>query len=262
LNLSEQVGVLILTHDEGPNIERTLSKLEWAKRILIIDSGSTDETLDVGRGHPQVEVIHRAFDNFANQCNFGLSRIGTHWVLSLDADYELSDALIDELRALTPDPDVGGYQARFVYRIYGRSLRGTLYSPRIVLYRKEKAAYQNEGHAHRVIVEGRVLPLTGPIYHDDRKSLARWFISQQRYAQLEAKHLLSAERAELSRIDRMRLLAGPAPFAAFFYTLIIKRCLLDGWAGWFYALQRMLAENMLALEIAEQKLQRLQSNEP
>ena len=155
---------------------------------------------------------------------------------------------------LTPPRDIGAYQARFIYRIHGRSLRGTLYPPRVVLYRTEGATYRNEGHGHRVMTRGRVLPLTGPIYHDDRKSLARWFVSQQRYAQIEAEHLLSATSAELSRIDRMRLLAGPAPFAALFYTLIIKRCLLDGWVGWFYALQRMLAETMIALEITNRRL--------
>jgi glycosyltransferase involved in cell wall biosynthesis len=255
----EQVGVLILTYNEEPNIERTLSKLGWAKRILIIDSGSTDKTIKIAGRHPQVEVIHRPFDDFARQCNFGLSRIGTDWVLSLDADYELSDAVVSELKVLTPPRDISGYRARFIYRIHGRSLRGTLYPPRVVLYRKDGASYRNEGHSHRVTIGRRVLPLAGPIYHDDRKSLARWFISQQRYAKIEAQHLLSADSAGLSRIDRLRLLAGPAPFAALFYTLIIKRCLLDGWVGWFYALQRMLAEIMIALEITNRRLDRIES---
>ena len=262
MSFVEQVGVLILTYNEGPNIERTLSKLGWAKRILIIDSGSTDETIKIAGRHPQVEVIHRPFDDFARQCNFGLSRIATDWVLSLDADYELSDALVGELKVLTPPRDIGGYQAHFIYRIHGRSLRGTLYPPRVVLYRKEGANYRNEGHSHRVMIGARVLPLTGAVYHDDRKSLARWFVSQQRYAKIEAEHLLSAESVELSRIDRMRLLAGPAPFAALFYTLIVKRCLLDGWVGWFYALQRMLAETMIALEITNRRLDRIETKGP
>ena len=262
MSFVEQVGVLILTYNEGPNIERTLSKLGWAKRILIIDSGSTDETIRVAGEHPHVDLIHRPFDDFAKQCNFGLSRIGTDWVLSLDADYELSEAIVAELKVLTPPRDIGGYQASFIYRIHGRSLHGTLYPPRVVLYRREGATYRNEGHSHRVTVGGRVLPLTEPIYHDDRKSLARWFVSQQRYAKIEADHLLSAESAELSRIDRLRLLAGPAPFAALLYALIIKGCLLDGWVGWFYALQRMLAEIMIVLEITNRRLNRIEPKRP
>lgn len=262
MSLAEEVSVLILTYDEAANIERTLNKLGWAKRILIIDSGSIDGTIEIARSHPQVEVIVRPFDDFASQCNFGLSCIASPWVLSLDADYELSDALVAELHRLAPPPDVGGYQARFVYRVYGRPLHGTLYPPRVVLYRTEGASYRNEGHSHQVAVSGRVLALMGSIYHDDRKSLARWFLSQQRYAQIEAQHLLGSDRARLSRTDRIRLMAGPAPFAVLVYTLFVKRCLLDGCAGWLYALQRMLGEIMIALEIMDRRLHRIDAKGP
>jgi glycosyltransferase involved in cell wall biosynthesis len=262
VSLVEQIGVLIITYNEALNIERTLDKLTWAKRILIIDSGSTDGTVEIVSQRTKVEVLHRPFDDFAGQCNFGLSRIATNWVLSLDADYELSDALVTEVTSLTPADDVGGYKARFIYRIYGRPLRGALYPERIVLYRREGATYRNEGHGHRVTVGGRVLQFTNPIFHDDRKPLARWFISQQRYAKIEAEYLLSSESIDLKRVDRIRRLGCPAPFAALFYTLVVKGCMLDGWAGWFYALQRMLAEIMIALEITNKRLHRTESKRP
>jgi hypothetical protein len=180
----------------------------------------------------------------------------TSWVLSLDADYELSDDLIKELQTLVPIETTAGYQARFIYRIYGRPLRGTLYPPRTVLYRKASAIYRNEGHGHRVSVSGDILPLNASIYHDDRKSLARWFNSQQRYASQEAEHLLSSNHATLSRIDRIRLAAWPAPLAILVYTLLIKGCLFDGWPGWYYVLQRVLAETLISLEIIDRKLTR------
>lgn len=261
MSLVQDIGVLILTHNEAPNIARTLSKLDWARQVLIVDSGSTDATIEIARTYPNVEIATRAFDDFASQCNFGLSKLDTPWVLSLDADYELSDGLVVEFGALAPPSDVAGYRAGFIYRVYGKSLRGTLYPPRVVLFRRENASYRNEGHSHRVVVDGGVLPLRSPIYHDDRKSLARWFSSQQRYAGIEAEYLLRAEKGDLTRVDRIRLLAGPAPFAAFIYTLLAKRCMFDGRAGWLYALQRMLAESMLALEITDRKLRRT-SKEP
>ena len=99
------------------------------------------------------------------------------------------------------------------------------------------------------------MPLSGAIYHDDRKPLARWFRSQQRYASQEAGHLLTADRNSLKRIDRVRLAGWSAPLLVFGYTLIFKGCLLDGWAGWYYALQRLLAETLIALEIADRRLQ-------
>jgi glycosyltransferase involved in cell wall biosynthesis len=92
----DQITPLIIAYNEAPNIARTLGKLSWAKRIVVIDSGSTDETLDMLRRFPQVDVIGHPFSDFASQCNFGLTLVDTPWVLSLDADYELSDALVEE----------------------------------------------------------------------------------------------------------------------------------------------------------------------
>ena len=110
----DRITPLILTYDEAPNIARTLAKLSWARRIVVIDSGSTDSTLDVLRGYPQADVIHHPFSDFASQCNFGLSQIKTPWVLSLDADYELSDRLVDEIGALADSESAAGYRAPFV----------------------------------------------------------------------------------------------------------------------------------------------------
>lgn len=254
MTLVDEVTALVLTCNEEDNIGRTLASVRWVPRILVIDSGSSDRTLAIVGRFPQAEVVARAFDSFAAQCNFGLSRVASPWVLSLDADYVVSESLAREIRSLAPAEGVGGFRASFIYRVYGRDLRSSLYPPRTVLYRKDMANYRDAGHGHRVEVVGPVVPLRGPIYHDDRKPLSRWLGSQQRYAKLEADYLLAAKRADLGRADRIRLMGWPAPFLAFFYTLIVKRCALDGWAGWLYVLQRTVAEAMIALEIADRRI--------
>jgi hypothetical protein len=175
-------------------------------------------------------------------------------VLSLDADYEVSEALAREIQALAPTEDVGGFRASFIYRVYGRDLRSTLYPARTVLYRKDWAKYRDVGHSHRVEIAGPVAPLRGLIHHDDRKPLVRWLLAQQRYAKLEADYLLAKQRADLGRADRVRLMGWPAPILIFFYTLIVKRCALDGWAGWLYVLQRTLAETLIAMETVDRRL--------
>jgi glycosyltransferase involved in cell wall biosynthesis len=252
----EDITPIVITYNEEANIARTLDQLGWARRIVVIDSGSMDATLEIARSYKQAEVVHRPFDNFASQCNFAIAQVITPWVLSLDADYELSDELVTELHHLRPEAAIGGYRAGFIYRIFGRPLRSTLYPPRTVLYRKDKAFYQNEGHGHRVIVAGEVVPLLGVIFHDDRKPLARWCSAQQRYAREEAEHLLASDRKALGGIDRIRLAAWPAPLTVFIYTLVLKGCLLDGWPGWYYALQRLLFETMLALNLIDGRLRR------
>jgi glycosyltransferase involved in cell wall biosynthesis len=251
--LIDAITPILITFNEAPNIVRTLDKLGWAQRIVVVDSGSSDGTLEILARYPRVALVTRVFDNFADQCNFGLAQVQTKWALSLDADYELSDSLVQELSSLGEKEDVAGYRASFVYRIHGRPLRGTLYPPRVVLYRVKNARYVNEGHGHKVVVSGVVRALSGVIFHDDRKPLSRWFDSQQSYARLEADYLLNADRDTMSTPDRLRCMAWPAPIIVFFYVLVIKGCLLDGWPGWFYALQRVLAECMIALELINRR---------
>lgn len=254
MSLIDQVTVLILTCDEAPNIRRTLQQLRWANRIIVVDSGSKDETLEIVSEYPQAIIVRRHFDTFADQCNFGLENISSEWVLSLDADYELSSTLVEELEQLAPPDDVAGYSAKFIYRIYGRPLTASLYPPRTVLYRRALARYQNEGHGHRVVITGSIRELRGPIYHDDRKALSRWFASQQKYAQQEAEYLLSLPQSKLNRVDKLRRMAWPAPVLVFLFTLLWKRAAFDGWPGWFYALQRTIAEMMIALAIVDRTL--------
>jgi glycosyltransferase involved in cell wall biosynthesis len=261
-SLLDDITPLVITFDEIANIRRTLGTRSWARRLVVVDSGSTDGTREAVAEFPNAELITRPFDDFASQCNFGLSQIGTDWALSIDADYELSDELIEEMRRLTPDEKVSGYRARFVYRIYGRSLRGTLYPSRAMLYRPERATYFNKGHGHRVQISGEVLELDGVVYHDDRKSLARWFSSQQKYARQEATYLIEADPASLRKRDRLRKYGWPAPIAVFFYTLILKGCILDGPAGWLYVLQRVIAECMLAAELTDRRLRKDLPTEP
>ena len=250
----EKITPLILTYNEAPNIGRILQRLTWAKRIVVIDSYSTDETLEILRSFPQVEVYQREFDTAANQDNYGLDQITTEWALSLDSDYLLTDELIEEIKNLNPEDSVNAYWARFKYCVFGKTLRGTLYPPRRILYRREKARYEDDGHTQRVSVEGQTDWLSSYVLHDDRKPLSRWLKSQDRYTLLEVEKLRQTPRKRLGLIDAMRRSKTLAPFAVMFYSLIIQRGVLDGWAGWYYALQRILAEILLAIRLIEDEL--------
>jgi glycosyltransferase involved in cell wall biosynthesis len=262
LTMIEEITPLIITYNEAPNIARTLDRLVWARRIVVIDSGSTDETLEIVRSYPQAEAIHRPFDDCASQWNFGNAQVDRGWVLSLDADYELSDTLVAELRRLHPTAATSGYRARFVYRIFGRPLRGSLYPPRIVLYRKDRAHYRNVGHTQQLVITGDVMSLSGVIFHDDRKPLARWVGSQRHYARQEVDYLLASDRKSLGHIDRVRLVGWFAPFAVFIYTLFFRGCLFDGWPGWYYVFQRVFAETLIALEIIDRRLRQCTEAKP
>ncbi|HVX09733.1 MAG TPA: glycosyltransferase family 2 protein [Pirellulales bacterium] len=249
-----QITPLILTYNEAPNIERALEKLRWAEEVVVLDSFSSDETENIARSFANVVFAQRHFDSFAAQCNFGLERIKTEWVLSMDADYIVTDPFQDEISKLSSESGVAAYFARFRYCIAGHPLHGTLYPPRPVLFRKSNGRYVQDGHAHKLVFDGPSRFLQGHLLHDDRKPLSRWLDSQRAYARLEADKLLAHPVKARSLADRLRCLIWPAAPAAFVYTLLVKGCLFDGWPGWYYTLQRTYAELLLSLELLDRKV--------
>lgn len=244
---------LILTFNEGPNIRRCLERLDWASRIVVMDSGSSDATQAICEDRERVSLVIRNFDCHSNQWNAGLDAVTTPWVLALDADFIVPQAFADELATLPDDENVDGYQADFHYVVHRRRLRGTLYPAKTVLFRKDRCRYVQDGHTQLLSGDERVSPLVCRIDHHDCKPLSRWLDSQRKYAALEAEKL-GLDNGASGIADHLRKMIWPAAPAAFLYTLFVKRLILDGWPGWFYALQRTYAEALLSLELLERRL--------
>ena len=241
-----RITPLILTYNEEANIERTLNALYWATRVVVIDSGSDDNTVSICQQFKQVEVFEHVFIDHASQWNFGLSKIGTgEWVLALDADHIVTSEYTNEVEQLAPADSIGGYRNGFVYWQNAKPLKGSLYPPLVALFRRLQAHYIQDGHTQRVVVEGEIKELRAKNRHDDRKPLSRWVSAQKRYAQLEAQKLSSTPWGELRWSERARLTPYLSPFLVLFYTLVVKRLVLSGRAGIQYALQRTWAEIFL-----------------
>jgi glycosyltransferase involved in cell wall biosynthesis len=249
MNLADIVPV-VLTWNEAPNIARTLDGLRWAQRVVVLDSGSTDDTERLARAFPNVDWHVRAFDDHAAQCNHALDHLvgDALWVLYLDADYGVTPAFVAELAAFEPGAGVAGGRAGFRYCVDGRPLRGALYPPRIVLFRRDRGRYVQEGHAQDLKLDGPVVDLRAPLLHDDRKSWARFMANQRRYAVLEAGWLRARRWSELRWADRARRLVVVAPWLAPLVALG-RGAVLDGLAGWRYARERAAAEWLIAVEL-------------
>jgi glycosyltransferase involved in cell wall biosynthesis len=240
---------VILTRDEEPNIGRTLEQLRWADDVIVVDSHSSDTTRDIARSFPNVRVFERTLDSLAEQSNFGLQQARTPWAMLLDADYFVPRELADELRALEPKPGVYAYNTAFRYAVNGQPLRASLYPARVVLLHRAHARVWQDGHAHRVLVEGEVGTLDAKIIHDDRKSFARFIERQRRYMKQEAQKLKQADIRSLPLSGRVRTLIVVAPFAVVFHTLFVKGLILDGLPGLRYTWERLVAELILSWEV-------------
>jgi glycosyltransferase involved in cell wall biosynthesis len=246
---------LVLTYNEQENIRRNLEALVWVPKVIVVDSFSTDQTLEIARSFSNVQIIQRVFDTHANQWNAGLDRIDTEWALTLDADYVLTAELQEEIKKLEPASEMALYWGEFDYCIFGRPLRASVYPPRVILFRTKRARYVDEGHTQQLRIKGKLAKFNGKVWHDDRKPLGRWFLSQDRHSEIEAMYLQGAKSEELSRLDRVRknwLIV--APMVMPLYLLFVRGLIFDGWNGWYYAFQRTVAEMMLALRLLEQKL--------
>jgi glycosyltransferase involved in cell wall biosynthesis len=249
----DQITPALLTYNEEPNIGRTLARLAWARDVVVVDSGSTDRTLEILRKFRNVRVFQRNFDTHANQWRFATENTGiaTEWVLRLDADYQVSDALVAEIAQLDPNAAVNGYRISFNYAIFSRELSSSLYPPKTVLLRKGQFAVWDKGHTEAWEVNGPIVPLSARIVHDDRKPVGHWMAQQARYMRRELDRL----KIEGSGLARWARLKPPLmPFAVFFYCLFAKGLIFNGRYGIFYALQRMLAEAVLALMVLEERV--------
>jgi glycosyltransferase involved in cell wall biosynthesis len=230
-----------------------LAQLAWAKDIVVVDSGSTDGTVDILRSNPKIRLFRRTFDTHHAQWRYAMSEtaIGTPWVLRLDADYQVPPELTAEMARLTPPGNLAAYEAAFDYAVFGRRLASSLYPPKPVLLRLGSFSISDEGHTEGWIINGPVAKLRARLIHDDWKSMRDWATAQARYMTRE-RQKLESRRAGLR--DWLRMHPPLMPLTVFFYCLFGKGLLFNGKAGLLYTLQRTIAEGILCLYILENKL--------
>jgi glycosyltransferase involved in cell wall biosynthesis len=263
------VSVLLLTFNEAEALPRCLASLTWCDDILVVDSGSTDETVRIAE-RAGARVVYRQFDNFANQRNFGLmhGELRHEWVLHLDADEVITPDFLTRLSELAPPPEIDAYRVPSKLMLYETWLRhaGMYPSFQVRLGHRDRLRFKQVGHGQRedLPVE-RVGTFDEPYLHYNfSHGLANWLRKHVRYAEDEAELLVRTRRGEFGASEgmtggdstsrrralkqlakRMPLLMRPA--ARLFYILIWRRGVLDGRYGILYAFMLSLYEGMIAI---------------
>lgn len=269
------ISVLILTLNEEANLPRCLAALDWADDVLVVDSFSSDRTVEIAEAWG-ARVLQRRFDDFAGQRNFGLQEGGLKhdWVLHLDADEVVPPDLRDEMHAVIKDDSKDAYRVPSKMMLHGQWLRRSGMYPayQVRLGRREALGFVQVGHGQReTLPPERVGTLEHALLHYSfSKGLDDWFERHNRYSTDEAR-LALAEAAE-GEVDwsglvatdatrRRRALKGLAarlpfrPTLRFLYMYVLRRGFLDGKAGYTYC--RLLAtyETMTVLKMKEARLQ-------
>ncbi len=250
---SQSITPVILTYNEAPNIGVTLGSVQWAPRVVVVDSGSSDDTRAIAVGFPNVVFVTRAFDTHSAQWSFGVHHpeaTGT-FVLALDADMQVSEELHHELLVALAE-GASGVMVPIRYAIRGRVLRGSLYPPQLRFFDKRKVRITQVGHTQRFEVSGEVRWARGPLVHDDRKPLEDWVRSQLRYSAIESGRLLKDEMAGIKGSIRRRCPALPALVGLYAY--LKSGGPLGGGAARRYALERMLFEALLRWRLVDNQL--------
>jgi len=223
----EPLSVIVPTFNEEVNIEECLESVRWADEVLVVDSFSTDRTLEIARRYTD-RIIQREYGNSASQKNWAIPQTAHRWVMVLDADERVTPELRGEIQALLArGPDRSGYVIRRVNHFLGRRINhGGWARDRVLrLWDKTKGRYQEKEVHADVEVTGPVSELRHPLHHITFRSWDGYLRKIDRYTSWGAEGL----RRKGRRATVLDLVFRPP--ARFLKRYVLQMGFLDGVAG-------------------------------
>ncbi len=182
------ITVCILAKNSASTIEKTLASVQTFAEVVLLDNGSCDDTVAIARQYPNVRVISHPFIGFGPLRNVAASHALNDWILALDTDEELSDALIQEIASLPLNAACAYSISR--HNFYnGRHIKGCGWYPdRVIRLYHRKTAHYSDSQVHES-VKGyniNITPLASPIFHVPFRSTAEFLAKMEHYSTLYA----------------------------------------------------------------------------
>lgn len=222
-----RLSVTLITLNEEDRLRACLESVAWADEIVVVDAESQDKTVQLAREFTD-RVIVRPWNGFAYQKNFALEQASGEWVLSLDADEEVSSELRDETRSV-----VDGTPMHAAYAVPRRNIflgqwirHGGLYPDwQVRLLRRGAGRFAERDVHESVAVDGTVGRLSGHLVHRSYRDVTDFFGRANRYSTLAAEEMIRAGRQARARELVLR------PLGRFFSMYVAQRGFLDGRKG-------------------------------
>jgi glycosyltransferase involved in cell wall biosynthesis len=230
--MSAKVSVLLPTFNNAAIIRPTLECVKWADEILVVDSFSSDETLDICREYG-ARIIQHEYVNSAQQKNWAIPQCAHEWVLQIDSDEVLEPGAREEIcaRIATAPSDVHAFSFPRKNQILGQWIRAANLYPDLQrrLFRREMGRFeQKEVHAH-IDVRGKVVVLEHHLLHSGMTSFSKQLSHLDRYSRYQALELYKTGR----RFRWYQLTIRPA--GVFAYYFFWKRGFAAGYRGFWAA---------------------------
>jgi glycosyltransferase involved in cell wall biosynthesis len=226
------LSVVLITLNEASNLPRTLKSVSWAQEIIVVDSGSTDETVAMARA-AGARVFQESWKGYAAQKNLAIARASCEWILSLDADEEVSPELAQEIQAiLATVPPFSAYRLRRLNHFMGRPLLHGGYwpDPKLRLFKRGWAKFTERAVHESMESGGPAGELLNPLLHHCYPTIEEYVEHVNRYSTLSAWMLIESGRAP----QNMAALLWQSvfnPVATFIYNYIFRLGFLDGAEG-------------------------------
>jgi len=226
----KNLSVIVITKNEEKNISRCLNSIkDLADEIVIVDSGSTDNTLKVVRKYTSKNFFRKWSDDYAAQKNYAISKASGNWILSLDADEQVPLSLVAEIKDFFNLKKEKKYSGMWLSRkniVYGRWLKHGDCGPDYQLrFFQKKDAYLQRAVHETVVVNGPVGFLKQPIIHYSYKTIKAFIQQIHKYIDIEVKIFIQ----EKKKAFIWQIFAYP--IAKFLKVYIFKKGFLDGWYG-------------------------------
>ena len=192
----EKISVAIITKDEEHNIRDCLESVRWADEVVVVDNGSTDDTLKICREY-RVQVYEEEWKGYSGQKNSAIGKARNEWVLSLDADERVTPDLREEIAgALDENSSVDGYFIARKNFFLGRWIKHCGWYPdfNLRLFRKSRGRFAERTVHEKVKVRGRTANLRYPLMHETYRSLSEFFQRMDRYSTLAAREMYQEGR--------------------------------------------------------------------